>query len=463
MFKIASEVHGTLVAPHSSVSELRFPQCAQLRPQARSSADARKFCATIGVMGLWLLTVSLFAAWTPSLAAQTPAAQTAAASPSPAAVPPAARSAALAADLQRAQAALRANDQAAAAQQFRAALKLDPANVEAHANLGVMAFFHGDCASAERELHSALRAAPSLTKAQALLAICERRLGQPTAQADMESSFAKLDDAKLRTQVGIELADSYYQQGDLERTSSVLHTLLDLNPDNVDILFFAQRVYSELADDTLNKLAVLAPGSARMEQLIAERLINAGNIKDATEHYRKSLKIDPRLPGMHFELAEALMEATPDDANTQKEAQSELDAAVKVDGDSSRVECEYGRIALLQSKPDDAFAHYQLAYKLNPNDAQAEMGLADMLKMQNKPAEAATYLHMAVAADPFNAEAHYRLAQIDRQLHLDDESKKELKLFLDIRATKDKVKLLYRQMNPQTAAMPDDTISGAKP
>jgi hypothetical protein len=37
-----------------------------------------------------------------------------------------------------------------------------------------------------------------------------------------------------------------------------------------------------------------------------------------------------------------------------------------------------------------------------------------------------------------------------------------LQLFLDIRATRDKVKLLYRQMNPQ--AMPlDDTINGAKP
>src|SRR6202021_3290916 len=99
---------------------------------------------------------------------------------------------------------------------------------------------------------------------------------------------------------------------------TVLHTLLDLNPDNVDILFFVQRVYSELADNTLNKLAVLDPGSARMEQLIAERLINAGDLKDATEHYRKALQINPRLPGMHFELAEALMEWSPNAQTPQK-------------------------------------------------------------------------------------------------------------------------------------------------
>jgi tetratricopeptide (TPR) repeat protein len=266
----------------------------------------------------------------------------------------------------------------------------------------------------------------------------------------MQSSFEKLDDANLRTQVGVELADVYYQQGELERTASVLHTLLNINPDNVDILFFAQRVYSELADETLNKLAVLAPGSARMEQLIAERLINAGDLKSAMEHYRKSIQIDPKLPGMHFELAEALLESSPNDASIQKEAQSELYAAVQVDGDSSKVECELGRIALLQADTAQAITHYQRAYQLDPNNPQAQIGLAELLKIKGKPEQAATYLRMAVASDPFNAEAHYKLSQVDRELRLDEESQKELKLFLDIRATKDKVTKLYRQMNPQT-------------
>jgi len=235
-----------------ALRHIAWPESRMTLPTIRPAAWA---------IGICLVASSFFAVFASSLGAQT-------SSPS----------AALAADLQRGQAALKANDQAAAAQQFRAALKLDPSNVEAHANLGVMSFFHGDCADAEKEFKSALRAAPGLTRAQALMAVCERRLGQPEAQADMESAFAKLDDAKLRTQVGIELADVYYQQGELEKTVSVLHQLLNLNPDNVDILFFAQRVYSELADNTLNKLAVLAPGSARMEQLIAERLINAGDL-----------------------------------------------------------------------------------------------------------------------------------------------------------------------------------------
>jgi len=357
----------------------------------------------------------------------------------------------LTADLQHGQAALRTGDQATAAREFQAALKLDPSNVEAHANLGAIAFFRGDCRTAEPHFRDALRSAPDLIRAKALLAVCERRLGEPGAQADMEGAFAKLDDPKLRTQLGVELANFYYQQGELEKTAGVLHALLDGSPDNVDLLFFAQRVYSELADTALNKLAVLAPGSARMEQLIAERLINAGDLKDAIIHYRKALELDPKLPGMHFELAESLMEGTPNDASAQEQATQELEAAIQVDGDSVRVECELGRIAALRYHTDEALAHYKKAYAMDPQNSVAGMGLADLAEKQENLEQAAGYLRVAVQSDPLNAEAHYRLCQVDKKLNLNDEAQKELKLFLDIRASRDKVKELYREMNPQTA------------
>jgi tetratricopeptide (TPR) repeat protein len=357
----------------------------------------------------------------------------------------------LALELQRAQAALKANDQVGAAAAFHAVLKLDANNVEAHLNLGVIAFFQGDCATALPDLKSAVASASSMTKPRALIAVCERRMGLPAAQADLEKSFDVVQDAKLRTQVGIELADLYYQTGNLPRTAAVLETLSILSPDNVDILFFEQRVYSELADSTLNRLALLAPGSARMEQLIAEKLVNGGDLKGAIVHYRQALQLNPDLPGMHFELAESLMELSPNDAESQKQALGQLDAAVKVDGDSSKVETERGRIAYLQADPDAALSHYRRALELNSADSQAELGVAELLKEQNKPEEAAKYLRMAVSADPLNAEAHYKLSQVARQLHLDEEQKRELKLFLEIRATKEKIKALYRQMNPQPA------------
>jgi tetratricopeptide (TPR) repeat protein len=358
----------------------------------------------------------------------------------------------VAADLERAQAALRAHDAAAAQKLFAAILQLDPGNAEAHANLGVMAFFHGDCAAAEPHFRAALRAQPSLIKMKALLSVCEKQLGQPSAQADMESAFQQLQDPVLRERLGIELANLDYQRGELERTAGVLQTLLTLEPDNVDVLFFAQRVYSELADQTLNKLAVLAPGSARMEQLIAERLINAGDLKDAARHYEEALQLDPRLPGVHFELAETLLQASPGDSAVVAQATQQLEDAIKIDGDSANVECKLAQIALQQGHTQQGLADYRRAYELNPRSAEAQMGMATILERAGKDEQAAAYLRMAVAAEPFNDRAHYRLFEVDKRLHLNAEADAQLKLFVAVRAASEKVRQLYREMNPNTAA-----------
>jgi tetratricopeptide (TPR) repeat protein len=351
---------------------------------------------------------------------------------------------------------LKANDPNSAIQEFDAVLALDPKNTEAYTNLGVIAFFQRDYRNASKFLRQALVIEPSLEKTQALLGICEKRLGDPAARALLEKSFAKLKDKRLRLQVGLELAGLYDQQGDPGATASVMRSLVDLDPDNVDVLFMAQRVYSESADDTLNKLAVLAPGSARMQQVIAERLINGGDLKGAIDHYRKALQIDPRLPGVHFELGEAILESSPSDAGTQAEAQKEFEAALVVDGDTAKTECEFGRIASAQSQPEQAFAHYQRAYQLNPNEVQAQMGLAKLLMMQEKPQEAIKYLRMAVQSDPLNGEAHYRLALACRDLNLTDEAEKEMHLFQEIKKTKDQVKELYHQMNRQPKPEADE-------
>ncbi len=257
----------------------------------------------------------------------------------------------------------------------------------------------------------------------------------------------------------MELARIYDQEGDMDATASVMRSLVDTDPDNVDILFMAQRVYTELADDTLNKLAIVAPGSARMQQVIAERLVNEGDLKGAIGHYRKALEIDPRLPGMHFELGEALLESAPSDASAQGDAEKEFEVAVKMDGDSARIECQYGAIALYRSDVDQALDHYKKAYALNPSDPDAQLGLGKVLMMKDNSEEAAKYLRMAAQSDPLNTEAHYRLALACKKLGLASEAEKEMRLFDEIKKTKDQVKNLYREMNKPTK--PDEVLPPA--
>lgn len=349
--------------------------------------------------------------------------------------------------LLKAAAYLKSNDPGSAAREFAAVLALDPKNAEANANLGVITFVRGDYKNASRYLRDALAADPSLAKTEALLGICKRKLGDPSAQALLEKSFPRVKEKSLQIQAGMELASIYYQQGNLDRAASVMRPLVDLDPDNIEILYMAQRVYSELADDTLNKLALLAPGSARMQVVIAERLINEGDLRGASEHYRKAIETDPRLPGVHYELAEAILEAAPTDAQAQSDAQKELEAAIKLDGDSARTECMFARIALLRQDTNEAYARYNLAFAMNPGDAEAQFGLGRMLAAMEKPQEAAKYLRMAIQSDPLNENAHYRLASVCRKLQLNDEAEKELRLFREIKDAKDRLESLYRQMH----------------
>lgn len=352
---------------------------------------------------------------------------------------------------QRAQRALQANDSGTAEAEFRSVLALDSKNPGARVGIGVLEMGRGDCRAASDEFHSALAVEPSSAKALALLGICQSRLGDSSARASLQKSFQKLQEKPLRVQVGMELASLYEREGDTEGAGYVMRQLVDLDPDNPDILFAAQRIYSDLADDTLTKLAVVAPRSARMQQAIAEKLINAGDLKGAIGHYRKALQIDPRISGVHYELGEAILQFAHSDTAAQAEAQKELEAAMAAEGDSAKTECELAELAMLQSAPDRALAHYRRAYELNPNEVQADIGLAT-LAMPDKPQEAIKYLRLALQSDPLNGSAHYRLARAYILVGMTDESQKELQLFGEIKQMKDQVEALYYEMNRRPKA-----------
>jgi tetratricopeptide (TPR) repeat protein len=350
-----------------------------------------------------------------------------------------------------------------AAREFQAILALDPDNIDARGNLGVLLYFQGDFAKAAPELRSVLKLRPELPKIQALLGMCEKRMGQiAAAQLDLEKSFPQLNepkDEKLRVQVGLELIEIDYGSGDLDKAAGVVTVLRQLKPADIDILYTAHRIYADLTDETLLSVAMLAPNSGRMHQLMAHEMARQGNIEGAIMHDREAIKIEPKLPGIHFELAELLRTSTPpaDPAIVE----SEYKAALADNPFDEKSECRLADIAARQPDPKSAAAHYSRALELQPNDADANLGYAKILITLNQPEKAEILLERAARLEPYNAATHYRLATVYRTLGRAADARRELAEFQRLSGMKEHLKEMYQEMRLQPGK-PDSQDSDAQ-
>ncbi len=64
-----------------------------------------------------------------------------------------------------------------AIRELKGVVALDPTDVSAHANLGVLLFFRADYAAAVPQFYAALKLQPDLWKIEALLGLSEERIG----------------------------------------------------------------------------------------------------------------------------------------------------------------------------------------------------------------------------------------------------------------------------------------------
>ncbi len=359
----------------------------------------------------------------------------------------------------QAQEYLRTNRPELAAREFQAIVALDPNNADARGNLGVLLFFQGDYAKAAPELRAALKLRPGLWRIQALLGMCEKRIGEiPAARTDLEQAFPKLQEEKLRVQTGLELVEIYNGSNDLDKAAGVAGVLRELRPTDTEILYTAHQIYSNLADETMLAVALTAPKSARMHQLMAHEMARQGNIAGAIAQFREALRIDPRLPGLRFELAEALNSSK--DAAEQAQAEGEYKAALAANPFDEKAHCRLGEFALGRSELKEALAHYSRAVELQPDDADANLGLAKVLLSMDEPAKAQALLERSAKLEPFNSVTRYHLAAAYRNEGRMDDARRELAEFKRLKGMKQKLREIYQEMRvePVRQERPDPSV-----
>lgn len=332
-----------------------------------------------------------------------------------------------------------------AAKEFAAILAIDPHNLDAQANLGVLLFFQGKYAEAIPQLKAAVQVKADLWKIRSLLGMAERRTGDDKdGRGDLEAAYPYLEEEKLQIEVGRELIESYASTDDLDKASQVIGVLLKLEPTNAELLYISYRIHSDMAMAAMLELGVVAPDSAQTHQAMAHEMQRDRDLTGTIANLRKALALDPALPGIHFELAEALHAS--DDPQIRAEAEQQYRLAVEANPSDPKAAARLGDIEVEKGDPDAAATHYRKALQLQSGFEEAAIGLANVYSEKGDQAEAISLLKEVEVADPTNALAHFRLSTIYRKLNMPADVAREVDLYRKYKDEREKLRKIYEDM-----------------
>jgi tetratricopeptide (TPR) repeat protein len=343
---------------------------------------------------------------------------------------------------------LKANQPAKAIPEFAALVAAQPDNLDAQANLGVLLYFQGRHSDALKHLRKAIQINPSLPRIQALLGLCEFQLGQlDSARADLSAAVGNLPDPKFRKEVGLTLIEIETAQQDLTAAAATIGKLRDEAPTDPEILYASYRIHTDLAGEALLSLSLAAPQSGQMQQAIAHELERIRDLPGAIAALRKAIAVDPSLPGIHFELAEALHGS--DSQADRAEAEREYVIALEKNPREVQAAVRLGDLHADRGDLAAAAGFYQRVLAQQPNNAEAALGLARVYSERNDNAKALPLLQQVLAEDPANMLAHFRLSALYRKIHNPDEAKRELAEYQKYKEIKDGLRQVYGTMRIQ--------------
>ena len=322
---------------------------------------------------------------------------------------------------------------------------LDPRNLNAQNNLGVLLFFDNRFSEAVPHLSEALKAQGNSWRIEGLLGIAEKRAGDPdAARGHLEQAFPNIEDQKFRIQTGLELVELYAASARMEDALAVVGKLQASAPRDPQILFVAYQISRQMMDQSLLNLTVASPESAEMHMIMANELGRRGDRAGAIMHYREAIQMKPALPGAHFELAEQLR-TSPDPAlNAQAEA--EYRAALRINPYDELSLRQLGAILFGKGDFKTSEDEYRKALALQPRDSDAETGLAIVLISLDKETEALALLEASIKDDPTNIAAHFRLSNLYRRAGRAADADRELEAFHHFQDVKAKLGQVFRQI-----------------
>jgi tetratricopeptide (TPR) repeat protein len=206
-----------------------------------------------------------------------------------------------------AQQAQKNSDYVTAEREYRAVLEIRPDFAEVHMNLGLVYQLQDQISDAMLEFRRALHLKPTLAGANFFLGVDYCKNGEGIRALPYLKAAAKQD--PRRPDIWSWLATAQEMSGEFHAEVTTLRKALNLQPQNVDLLYLLGQAYERLGKEEVTRLQKMAPHSARSEQLLAESYAASSEWPSAVIHFQNSLAASPDTPGLHVELGEVLLRA----------------------------------------------------------------------------------------------------------------------------------------------------------
>ncbi len=191
------------------------------------------------------------------------------------------------------------------------------------------------------------------------------------------------------------LARAQMAQGKYPLAFGSLRKALEYSPDHIEALYFMGKLASALSQMEYQRLARLAPDSARVHQLMGDTYQAAEELGKAQEEYRAALVRQPDLRDVALELAEI--------SRTQGRFEEALKLYLQIlDRTPGFFPSLFGAGLCYKALQDNdrSLEFFKLAADADPNDAASRYALGAALMQKQEPGKAVEALTAAVRLDP---------------------------------------------------------------
>jgi tetratricopeptide (TPR) repeat protein len=310
-------------------------------------------------------------------------------------------------------------DQAIAA--YRKAAELAPSFSDVFLKLGNALMRKGDYTSAIPVLKRAAELSPDsapVHKALGFALLTRGYASEAIPHLEFVHEYGALGIAQL-------------QAGRAAEAVGNLQAAIAVSPeDDPDLLYYLGRATAEVSSNSLDKLLVTFPNSARVRQAQAQIYRQLQMFPEAIGEYKKAIAMRPELPGLRLELGQIY-------ASNSDWVKAEQEFRVEAELQPGNAEVAYllGKSLLNQGKKDGAVEELRRSNKLRPDNSETLYSLGEAAAAIN-PAEAEQNLNRVIALEketPLAGSAYFVLAGIHRKQGKTELASKEMQEALRLR------------------------------